>query len=903
MLLSPIVPRNPRPAPRATSAARCHQSSWCSTWRTALACIVAVLVTATTRLIQAQPAGPGHDAASNSESRLVPPEVLQRVDPVYPERALAEQRTGEVVLQLDIDELGNVTAASVAQGAGFGMDEAAQQAALQLTFKPAMRANTPIKSRILYKMTFNLHPVERPSNDSVDNEQATAPTASIRGLVRLEQFEAPCVGAMVEMRVADGSTMRTTTDTNGAWEFAQVPAGRAVVQIVAAGYEPLRSEEALAAGERIEIKYRLHSTDGAIEVVVKGARVDREVTRRTVERKELDVIPGTGGDALKSIMSLPGVARTPVYGGLIVVRGSSPHGTQTFVDGTQVPEIYHLGGLSSIVPTEMIDSIDFYPGNFSAKYGRASGGIIDVKLRDMDYDGKYHGMAQVDMIDARLMLRGPVPLAKGWAFDFGARRSHIDVWINSVLGKDAGVRLTPVYYDWQAFAETKPTSRSVFRIGMFGSDDRFDMVLTDAIASDPSIGTGFQDKTRTMRFQAVYRNQISDALSVNATASIGLDKEFSQSGAISNVNEDLVPIIFRGDLSYRLSDQLLVRVGPDIIVYHFDANVFSVPPTEPGDIQGSVSNQAMLHYNNRGYLSEPAAFAELEWTPTNRAKVLLGGRADYFGLTSRRDVSPRLNARYDLHTGLRRTTVKAGVGLFYEPPLVTQVIVPFGTPNLLSNRSVHSSVGLEQQITQQVEVSIEAFHKYLDHLVVAAQNTDGSNGYSNLGAGYVYGTETMVRWKPGGRFFGWVAYTMSRSVRKAAPDQPEVVYAYDQTHNMTVLGSYDLGRGWRLGGKFRYTTGNPYTPCLGGMLNAASGSYECIQGSTNSKRIPAFHQLDVRLDKAWTFKDFKLTTYLDVQNVYNRANAEGIAYNYRYTQPQWETGLPIIPSLGVRGEL
>jgi TonB family protein len=836
------------------------------------------------------------DAETN---KISPPEILQRVDPIYPEQALAEQRTGAVVLQLDIDEAGRVLVAKVAEGAGYGMDEAAEAAAKQLIFKPATRGSQAIRSRILYKMTFDLKPAPKPA----EPQQSVAPPAStIRGVVKLDQTETPSVGALVDLRWPDGTARRTTTDSNGAWEFTQVPPGNVVVQIVSPGYETLRSEETLVAGERVEIKYRLHTTDGAIEVVVQGKRNDREVTRRTVERQELEVIPGTGGDALKSVQSLPGVARTPVFGGMIVVRGSSPYGTQTFIDGTYVPMIYHFGGLSSIVPTEMIESIDFYPGNFSAKYGRATGGIIDVKLREMDYDGKYHGLAQVDFIDARVMLRGPVPLAKGWSFNFGARRSYIDAWIGSVMSKDAGFRTAPVYYDWQAFAETKPTNRSVFRLGMFGSDDRLHMVLKNAIENDPGLGNNLQGETRTMRFQAVYRNQVTNALGVNATASVGLDREFQNFGSVSKVDLDYVPMVLRGDVSYRISEAFLVRAGPDVIVYHYDADVLSIRPPEPGEMEGSHANRPLLRYKNKGYFTAPAGFAELEWTPAKRAKVLLGGRVDYFNLTSRWDFSPRLNARYDLVTGPHRTTIKGGVGLFYEPPQITQAIVPFGTPNIDSNRSVHSSVGIEQEVTKSVEVSIEAFHKYLDHLVVPAQFADGTNGYSNLGKGSVYGTETMVRWKPGGRFFGWIAYTLSRSVRKNAPDQPERIYDFDQTHNLTVLGSYDLGRGWRAGGKFRYVTGNPYTPCNGGVLNAAAGSYDCIQGDPNSRRIPAFHQLDMRVDKTWQFQDFKLTAYLDVQNVYNRSNAEGVSYNYRYTTPQWQSGLPIIPSLGVRGE-
>lgn len=844
----------------------------------------------------------GVSPAQPAASHVVPPEVLHKVDPVYPEHALAERRTGDVILQLDIDATGRVTSANVVESAGFGMDEAAEQAARQLVFKPAVRGSQPVRSRILYRMTFSLTPAPQP----VASEQAPAPSVSARsslaGLVKLEDSENACEGAVVEVRSVDGVTQRTVTDNKGYWELKQLPPGKFVVQIVAPGYEPLRSEEVLAAGERVEINYRLRGTGGAIEVVVQGKRADREITRRTVERQELQVIPGTGGDALKSIQSLPGVARTPAFGGMIVVRGSSPYGTQTFVDGTFVPAIYHFGGLSSIVPTEMIESIDFYPGNFSAKYGRATGGIVDVKLREMEYDGKYHGLAQVDFIDARLMLRGPVPLAPGWAFNLGARRSHIDAWLGSVMSKEASFTTAPVYYDWQVFAETKPSARSVFRIGVFGSDDRLDMVLKNAIEDDPGIGNNLQGETRTMRLQAIYRNQMSDAVGVNMTASIGLDREFQNMGAVSHVDIDYVPMVLRGDLNYRLSDRFLLRMGPDLIVYRYDADVLSIRPPEPGEMEGSHSNRPLLRYDNKGYFTGPAAFAELEWTPSKRAKMLFGGRVDYFNLTSRWDFSPRFNARYDLHSGPHRTTVKGGVGLFYEPPQIIQAIYPFGTPDLDSNRSVHSSVGIEQEISKQVEVSVEAFHKYMDRLIVAAQNPDGSNGFSNLGKGSVYGTETMVRWKPGGRFFGWIAYTISRAVRKNAPDQPERVFDYDQTHNLTVLGSYDLGRGWRLGGKFRYVTGNPYTPCTGGVLNAAAGSYDCIQGVPNSRRIPSFNQLDVRVDKTWTFDSYKITAYLDVQNIYNRSNAEGVSYNYRYTKPEWQTGLPIIPSLGVRGE-
>jgi hypothetical protein len=58
----------------------------------------------------------------------------------------------------------------------------------------------------------------------------------------------------------------------------------------------------------------------------------------------------------------------------------------------------------------------------------------------------------------------------------------------------------------------------------------------------------------------------------------------------------------------------------------------------------------------------------------------------------------------------------------------------------------------------------------------------------------------------------------------------------------------------------------------------------------------------VRVDKRFVFDRWLLNLYLDVQNVANHANPEGLIFNYDLTQSSYQTGLPIIPSLGIRGE-
>ena len=116
---------------------------------------------------------------------------------------------------------------------------------------------------------------------------------------------------------------------------------------------------------------------------------------------------------------------------------------------------------------------------------------------------------------------------------------------------------------------------------------------------------------------------------------------------------------------------------------------------------------------------------------------------------------------------------------------------------------------------------------------------------------------------------------------------------------MTIIGVYKLPFGWQIGGRFRLVSGFPDDPIETGILDS-NGNYIDIVGDDNSDRLPAFHQLDVRLDKTFTFKRWMLNLYVDVQIVYNRRNTETFNYSYNFQQKNRIAGLPIIPSLGLR---
>ena len=200
-----------------------------------------------------------------------------------------------------------------------------------------------------------------------------------------------------------------------------------------------------------------------------------------------------------------------------------------------------------------------------------------------------------------------------------------------------------------------------------------------------------------------------------------------------------------------------------------------------------------------------------------------------------------------------------------------------------------------------VELGVEGFYKHLSDVIVATP-TRTAPFYTNDGAGRVYGSELSLKAHWASQGFGYLAYTLSRSERRDIEGGYRLFDA-DQTHILSLTSSQGLGAGWEVGLRFRLISGNPMTPITGAIYDARTGLYTPTFGDTNSARNPTFHQLDLRVEKQFDLGQLKLATYVDVQNVYNAKNQEGIRYSYDYKESEVVTGLPLFPSIGLRGEL
>lgn len=841
-------------------------------------------------LAQAPP--PAEEGAVSPPAPLTtPPELVKFVEATYPEQARAQGLDAVVILELTVDAEGKVTDAKVKSPAGHGFDEAAVAAALKFEFRPARRGERAVPSRLLYRYQFHLEAKE---------VEKTVTVAALTGTIVVSGSDHPLTGATVRIFRGSEKVGEQVTGADGKFSFPDLPPGAYRVEVEATGYEAYQANEELSASEWTDVSYGLVMPGDGEEVVVRGTRPSREVTRRTLTRREMSRIPGTSGDALRAIQNLPGVARPPALSGLLVVRGNADQSTPVLVDGMWISNVYHFGGLSSVIPTEMLDEINFYPGNFSVKYGRALAGVVEAHLRETRDDGRYHGLAQIDLIDARAMLEGPVPFLDGWNFIGGIRRSHVDAWLIPLAeeSEDTQIQGAPVYYDYQFIVDNRPTKKSYLRIGTLGFDDRV------RVTSEASARGGQLDAvSASWGIGSIYQVELSDETRAEFTLTGAKQHvHFSE----STIEFDLLAyaLLGRSEIAQDLGKRATLRFGYDVLFgpYTASGRLPQVPAAGAPDV-GPALTLPTQTFSEDEWFWLPALYAEMDMRPSARTQVVTGVRLDYGEWTQRLDVSPRINARYAIRPKFPKTVIKGGTGLFHQGPDLFDILLSDEQTELRSQRAWQNALGAEQELTPNLTASVEGFFNLLDDLVSRSPDQTGVVRYNNYGTGRIFGVETMLRWEKDPRFFGWLSYTLSRSERTWAPGEPSELFYLDQTHILTMLGSYDFGRGWEVGARYRYVTGNLYTPCLGSLYSSTSTSYLCISGPTNSERLPAFHQLDIRIDKRWKFQDWTLGAYLDVINAYNRVNPDFIGYNYDYSQNRPETAsLPIVPSVGLRAE-
>jgi len=743
-------------------------------------------------------------------------------------------------------------------------------------------------------------------NGSQTDKQTAA--GRITGLVLERGTRAPLSGAQV---ILPDLATETYTDGDGSFAFDGVPAGETAVFLPGDDHQPLRIRIKVPSTGELKIVLR---PERKSYVLYRSAAVAPpaagEPTKQSISKEEIAKVPGTYGDSFKVISNLPGVARTGGFSGQIVVRGSAPTDTQTMVEGINIPQLYHFGGLYSVFNTDLLTGIEFQAGPQAARVGRRTGGLIEAKLALPPAESTWHATVEANAFHAGAIVSGG--LSPDTHVTLAARRSYIDGLLATVV--PAGVLpfvAVPRYYDYQAKVDHRFSAHTNATLLLFGSDDSLRAVVDKPPAAFPSARGGINAATAFVGGIGVLRYGGESWRGQTTVGAVPSSVNVALGSAIA-FNLKASDYTLRQDFSRQFSGFKL-RAGMDWLwtPYEISLQLPYTPGTgEPGTGSGAQGKTVSLV--QKGSFYAPAVWTDAVLVPFKHLELVAGLRLDFFRGYSKSDaatviqridqtVSPRLALREKLNDNW---TLKASAGLSSQKPEPQQLGALYGNPDLRAIRAGEINVGAEWRASEALVLDAQLFDKNLWNLVVVNPNWPASGApYSNDGVGHVRGLELLVRHKPIGQFFGWISYTLQRAVRVDHPGEVERLFGWDQTHIFTALGSYKFTGNWEVGARWRYTTGSPVTGIETAIWNGSDDTWSRVSSTcVNCQRLPAFHQLDVRVDKTWAFNQFVLAAYLDVQNVYNRANAESIQYSFDARQKTYASGLPIIPSFGLRGE-
>ena len=877
------------------------------------------------------------------DDEIILPEQILFVEADYDSALFMQGIEGDVILEILISETGSVDSVAVVGSLNPILDSAAVAAAYRFKFSPAKIHDTiPIAVIIQYVYHFFIE--EQLSKEIIDRVNLSGRVfergnrrplgdvliALVFDSVAVENLIVPLdkyletIANFGEQFVEDG-VLLTYTDSTGRYRFHSIPAGRFTMRIPQAGYVFYEESEVISANDSLTINPFLSPlSHHDYEIVVYYRGEEKEVSRHQLTLNEVRKIPGLSGDAVKVVQALPGVARPMATLGTIVVRGTSNNDSKFLLDGTDIVLLYHFGGLKSTYNSEALETIDFYPGGWGVKFGDATGGVVELKSRKPKTD-RFQGHLDLSALDMSFLVEGPI--GEKWSFLGTARRSHFGEIVKWVMKNisDGGVTIVPYYWDYVVRADFKLDERHHFTFSSFSSNDSLAVIIEGVSMGSDELGSA----TNAMNMRTFFsingmswEYKITDNLDNFFTIkSETIRNSFGAMGFARSENR-INGFRYRDNLAWQMNEKAKVNFGLE--GYFGSADIF----------MDMVSDRGLVRWSRKDWVfSRTGVYTDLEFRPIERWLIVPGVRYDYYyeldysgsvlpefwdyGENFRKGPSGEPAFRLSTRFGLTDNhLLKGAIGTYSQSPEPFGQVIDstWGDPNMPATKAAHFVLGYEWQITDLLSFDIAGYRNNQWKIprmasnrdLASAQNIDDIKMYYNDELGKSRGIEIMLRHNQNEKFFGWIAYTLSQSKRKtphtATMSQDGWVnFSYDQTHNLQLLASFKLPRRWEVGGRFRYTTGNPTTPVIRTEYDLTNNSVWRYMGDFNSARLDPFVQFDFRAEKKWLFKKTTLTAYWDIQNLsyFIYKSPEITLYDNFYLEKQ-VISTPIIPSLGVR---
>jgi hypothetical protein len=718
---------------------------------------------------------------------------------------------------------------------------------------------------------------------------------SISGTIKDKKNGEELIGATIAVTQLKGTGTRS--NTYGFYSLT-LPQGNYELKVSAIGFTT--QYISIELNKNLQQDIQLESVSSNLkEVKVKALKKDQNVTdaqmgMTKLNMTEINKIPVLMGerDVIKTMTLLPGIKSAGEGNTGFNVRGGASDQNLILLDEAPVYNASHLLGFFSTFNSDAIKDVQIYKGGMPAEYGGRLSSVLDIKMKEGN-DKNYSVSGGLGLISSRLNIEGPIVKEKG-SFIITGRRTYVDQFLKlSKKYKDNKL----YFYDVNAKANYRINKNNrIFLSGYFGRDK---------IGVGNAFGIDWGNVTGTARWNHVFNSKWFSNTSLiysNYDYKIAIKSgttDFDITSRIKDIN-------FKHEFNFFPNPKNSIKIGINSI-YH------TVVPGQV-DSKGTTGiNDVKLQDR---YAWENAIYASNEWKPTEKLSIIYGLRLTSFSALGKGDFYT-----YDTN-GKVIATKTYGAGEFVktyvnlEPRISASYLV--GTSNsvkaayarnvqnlhLISNSTttsptdlwIASNNNIKPEISDQVsagyfqnfndnnyELSVEAYYKTMQNQIdykngANTQANDKIEGELLSGKGRAYGIELLLR-KKTGRFTGWAGYTLSRTERKINQINNGNWYAarQDRTHDISLVGMYDLTKRWTISGTWVYNTGNAVTFPTGkySIDNQVFFSYT----DRNAYRMPAYHRLDIgatytkkrsdRRESSWSFS---------LYNAYGRQNAYSIDF-------------------------
>ena len=543
-----------------------------------------------------------------NEASFKPPSPSFIPPPVYPEAAIAEGLSGSVLMAIDIAADGSVVAVEVLEADREDFAQAALDNARSFVFEPARLADgTAVDARIEYRTVFQAEKV--------------API-SVSGQVREAGPRIPLKRARVVVANPEGERVIADTDDEGRFRIAGLSPGPWVASVSAAGHVTETFDFVAVEGKvatvsaylvRDEVRTGQVADD---EIVVVAAAPETEVTERTLTAEEVRYLPGSGGDVVKVVQNLPGIARSPLGTGNLRIRGTAPEDSLYFLDGGQIPIVFHFSGLTTVLASDLLEEVAYLPGSYTVRYGRALGGLVDLRT-ERALPERSNGYVSVDVFQTALYVQQRV--GKRDAVTASARRSYADVVLNPILNDGNLTVQAPRYYDAQ-LRWSRKLDAGWSDVMFLLSDDRFRFL---GQGDDEVVLAGFATQFQKLRW--LTSRSFGDGLSLDASVVMGPEKKFFESDGSSEAYEKEMRIATRLELRQEATPDRTLgwTLGTDP---NFNRSSFLYDIARPPERTVSTARTAPRE-SGANNIWQPSAYGELSLR-AGQFKFLPGIRTD-----------------------------------------------------------------------------------------------------------------------------------------------------------------------------------------------------------------------------------------------------------------------------------